>query len=178
MAQRTEIAAEIESLAVHCRPPIMEVEQRASWTRDWCNDLGEFPIEAIRSACRQWRQGGQSKFPTPGQLLPLIRAASPQATGPKLEAWAPADEETYRAMTLREKIRERQILAQEAYRKAGPMFRNAAAGGVMTKARGEHLKPEQMSDAWRHWTRIGDNHKAEAVRLREKLHSARDMAAE
>jgi hypothetical protein len=178
MAQKAEIINEIEALTAHCRPPLMETSQRASWLHDWCADLGDFPIEAVRVGCRKWRLSGSIKFPTPGQLLPLVREADTAPAGPKLAEWSPASEDEYRAMTLREKIRERQILAMEAYRKAGPMFRNATAGGVMTKARGTHLRREDMSDAWRHWTGIAEAHKAEAVRLRELLHSARGLAAE
>lgn len=169
MAQRTEIAAEIEALSVHCRPPIMEVEQRASWTRDWCNDLAEFPIEAIRIACRKWRLSGATKFPTPGQLLPSIRESLPSEKQEVLREWAPATEDDYRAMSLRDKIREHQILAQQAYRKAGPMFRNTSAGAGLSKASGIHLTVDEMPETYRHWVAQAEQHTAEATRLRAYL---------
>lgn len=178
MAQRTEIASEIEALSVHCRPPIMEVEQRASWTRDWCNDLAEFPIEAIRIACRKWRLSGGTKFPTPGQLLPLIRENIPGEKAEKLNAWSEATAEEYQAMTLREKIRENQILSHEAYTRAGPMFRNLSRGAPISKASGQHLQSDQMSEASQRWRAQGEAYAAEATKLRKLLFEAQAMAAQ
>lgn len=169
MAQRTEIDTELNALSVHCRPPIMEVEQRALWLRDWCSDLAEFPIEAIRIACRKYRQSGATKFPTPGQLLPLIRENQPGETTERLSAWRPAEAAEYRDMTVREKIREHQILSHEAYTKAGPMFRNLSSGGSMGRASGQHLAADEMSEAHRHWAAEGLRHQQEAHRLRQHI---------
>ena len=90
MASKSEILPEIEALAVHCRPSLMTVEVRAIWLRDWCDDLAEFPIEAIRAGVRAYRHSGATKFPTPGQLVPMIRAGQPSQTGPKLDVWREA----------------------------------------------------------------------------------------
>ena len=53
MAEKSEIIDEIDALTVHCRPPPMEAGSRASWLRDWCEDLAKFPIEAIRLGIRE-----------------------------------------------------------------------------------------------------------------------------
>src|ERR1700747_1981343 len=132
MAEKTEILDAIEALAVHCRPPMMEISARTLWLRDWCADLAEFPLEAIVTACRKWRQSGATKFPTPGQLLPLVRDSVPsQGGGTRVEVWRPLSDAEYQALTVREKIRHHQILSHEAYSKAGPMFRNTTAGPRM-----------------------------------------------
>jgi hypothetical protein len=169
MAERTEIATELNALSVHCRPPIMEVEQRALWLRDWCNDLAEYPIEAIRVACRKWRLSGSSKFPTPGQLMPLVQENLPTEKRDIPREWTAASDDDYRAMTVREKIREHQILAHEAYRKAGPMYRNMASGGALSKASGKHLEPAEMPPTHAHWVSVGLSHTQEAHRLRQHL---------
>lgn len=171
MAHKPEIMNEIEGLSVHCRPPLMEANQRTSWLQDWCNDLAEYPIGAVRVACRKWRLSGATKFPTPGQLMPLVRENLPAEKREVVREWTPADEDTYRAMTVREKIREHQILAQQAYRKAGPIYRNTSGSGPISKASGVRLEPSQMSEAHRHWTAEGLRHTQEAQRLRQYLNS-------
>jgi len=177
MANKPEILNEIEALSVHCRPPLMEANQRTSWLTDWCSDLADFPIEAIRIACRKWRLSGSTKFPTPGQLMPLVRENLPAEKTEKLTAWRPATEDEYRTMTLREKIREHQILSHEAFTKAGPMFKNAA-GASMWKAAGRRLNPEDMPDEHRRWVAEGEYHGTRAKELREKLYGAMGLAAE
>jgi hypothetical protein len=174
-----EIVDEIERLAVHCRPPLMQVEQRESWLRDWCDDLAGFEIEAIRSACREWRQSGAQKFPTPGQLLPMVRkrTAGPRADGGALQPWRELSDGEYEALSLRDKIRHQRILAAEAYRKAGPMWRNGAGGANPAKPVKGHVAPDQMPDTWRYWTDIARSHDAEAQRLASYLHR-QPMAAE
>lgn len=175
MAQRTEIADELNSLAVHCPHRLMDVEAKSMWMRDWCEDLAEYPIEAIRSACRKWRHSGATKFPTPGQLIPLVREVAPVEGGGKVEVWRELNDAEYDALSIREKIRHRQILAMEARRKAGPMFRNSPGEGI--RSGGIHLKPEDMPDVWRKWTKIAEAHEAEASRLRHLIRN-KPMAAE
>lgn len=170
-ATKAEILNQIEALAVHCRPPLMSMEQRDLWLRDWCADLAEYPADALHNACRKWRHSGAIKFPTPGQLLPLIRDSLPaekSADGPA-RAWQPADQAEYDAMSLRDKIREHRILAHEARLKAGPMFRNVS-GSMTGRIRGERLKPEEMTSAWHRWTQEAERHDREAKRLSEYLH--------
>lgn len=168
MAERTEIATEIEALAVHCRPPLMEATARALWLRDWCEDLAQFPIEAIRVACRKFRGSGATKFPTPGQLLPLIRAEAQEAApSQKIVAWQPLSDAEYDQLSLRDKIRHHRILAHEARRKAGPMWRN-----------GKPATAEDMPEIWRSWNARADNHEDEAHRLQATLKRAQSQAAE
>jgi hypothetical protein len=169
MASKTETIDAIEALAVHCRPPLMSVEQRELWMRDWCNDLTEFPAEAIATACRKWRHSGSTKFPTPGQLIPLIRDSLPNKPGEKVQVWRPLSDAEYANLTVRDKIRHQMILAHEAGSKAGPMFRNTSSGGPISKASGIHLTEAEMPDTWRTWTEIQRRHLAEAKRLREYL---------
>jgi hypothetical protein len=178
MANKPEIIDEIEGLAVHCRPPIMEVGQRSSWLGDWCNDLAEFEIEAIRGACREWRQSGAIKFPTPGQLLPMVRKrASADRAADHNGPWRPLSDAEYGALGLREKIRHQQILAAEARRKAGPMWRNPPGGASIQRPKPGHVEPHEMSPAYRKWSEIASGHEAEAKRLRGYLRSV-PVAAE
>lgn len=178
MSSKSEILPEIEALSVHCRPPLMEASQRTSWLMDWCADMAEYPIEAIRIACRKWRLSGSTKFPTPGQLLPLVRENLPsQSSTEKYLPWRPASQEEYQAMTVREKIRERLILAHEAFCKAGPMFRNQSSGS-MARAAGKHLTEDQMTPAYRAHRDEGRAHMAEVARLRKYISTDIVVAAE
>ena len=168
MAEPHEIIEEIERLAVHCRPPLMSVEDQARWKLDWCSDLAPHPIEAIRSACQRWRNGNDRKFPMPGQLRPLIAAAMQSAQrGPVegTEAWGPVSDAEYDRMSLRDKIRHQRILGAEANRKAGPMFKG-----------GRHLTADEMPESWSIWRSRAEGHYAEAKRLTAFLKSGEDAA--
>jgi hypothetical protein len=177
MASKSEIIDQIEALAVHCRPPIMSIEQRDLWMRDWCADLADFPLDAIQTACRKWRHSGSTKFPTAGQLVPIVRDSLPvEKTGP-VRVWSEATQAEYESMSLRDKIREHTILAHEARLKAGPMFRNSA-GATPDKPKGQHLAAEEMPDVWHRWTAEAERHEAEAARLRKFLHGKQPLAAE
>lgn len=125
MADRIEIVDALESLAVHCRAPLMSVEDRSRWMRDWCDDLKEFDGDAIRLAITRWRQSENTKFPTPGQLLPLVRMASKRNRSPadsdNPRVWTWPSEQELEGMTLHERRRQYLIMAFEARGKAGPM---------------------------------------------------------
>lgn len=166
MATKPDIIEAIEALAIHCRPAIMDVEQWSLWLRDWCADLTEFPIEAIAAACRKWRRSGSVKFPTPGQLLPLVREGIPAERTERLDSWRLLTDDEYGALSVREKIRHHQILAHQAYLKAGPMFRNTSQGPRMS---GVHLTPEEMDANHLKWADVGKHHTEEAHRLRQHL---------
>lgn len=175
MAERQEIAEEIERLAVHCRPPLMSVEDRMTWVADWCQDLSGFPIAAIRMACTSWRNGTDRKFPLPGQLKPLIRVHVPSQKGEVgPQVWRPLSDDEYGALTIMEKVRHHLIMAAEAGSKAGPMFRNTSLSNGMSNAKGEHLTADQMPQTWHDWKARQAGHLAEAKRLREikRLHAA------
>ena len=81
-------------------------------------------------------------------------------------AWVPASDADYASMSLTDKIREHQILADDALHKAGPMFRN-----------GKHLTPADMSPEWHRLVAKAANHHAEVKRLREKLADYREARA-
>lgn len=163
MAEKAEIVDAIEALAVHCRPPLMEVEQRTSWMRDWISDLVQFPIEAVTNGCRKWRHSGATKFPTPGQLVPMIRASLPAEKVEAVQPWRPLGDAEYQALTLAEKIRHHEILAHESSRKAGPMWRD-----------GRPLTLDQMSPDYHEHMARSKNHHAEVKRLREFMKRPQD----
>lgn len=169
MTDMNDIIDTLESLALHCRPPLMSVEDRSRWLRDWCDDLREFPIEATRQAAMKWRRGDVQKFPTPGQFLPMVRAfvgaggAAPQVAEP----WKPIGDEAYDRLTLTEKIRHQRILANEAYGKAGPMWRG-----------GKPATAEEMPESWHVWRQRARNHDDEAMRLRKIMENAQTRRAE
>jgi len=163
MASRTEIIEAIEGLAVHCRPPLMGVDERTRWFNDWCDDLKEFSALAVETGCKRWRQGSNPKFPLPGQLLPLVRAAHTDGNrGVKPQAWRPLSDAEYAALSLTEKIRDRQIMATEAFSRAGPQKGPA----------------EEMPEAWHMHRRLGKQYAAEAAELRKKLQNARENNAQ
>lgn len=159
MASPSEIIDEIEALTVHCRPPIMSVEQRARWQQDWIGDLGKFPLEAIQSALRQWRQSESTKFPTAGQLLPMIERQSGRDKDRTYEVWRyDISDEEYRAMSLNDKIRHHKIAAGHCRSKAGPM-----------PHLGKPVAKDDMPKAWHEWRDRAGNHDAEAQRLRQSI---------
>lgn len=159
MANSADIAEEIEALATHCRPPIMTTENRALWLRDWCLDLAGFDIEAIRAAFRKVRHSGAAKFPTPGQVIGMIRQSQPEVRAPKVEPWRPLSDAEYDALGLPDKIRHRLVLAAEARSEA---VRLAVREGW----------DRNVADApacYREQMRIADGHEDEAKRLRSYL---------
>ena len=149
MAERLEIIDTLESLAVHCRLPLLTVDERSRWMEDWCADLRPFPVEAIKTACARWRTGESAKFPTPGQLLPLVRAVAPHGQTQDRGAntpWAWPSDDELASMPLRERRRQHQIMANVCRTRAGPM-----------DAQGNHARPE--------WIERSRNHAHEASRL-------------
>lgn len=171
MAEPTEIIDLLDSLALHCRAPLMDVEDRSRWQRDWCDDLAAFGLPAIRSACARWRQSGQTKFPTPGQLMPLVRDAdaarstdTPRAGPYEPWTWPPGIEAD---LSLVEKIRFHQAMAQHWRTRAGPMWRNGRPAG-----------PDELPDSWRIGTARAQEHEADAARLRTLLADARQRRLE
>lgn len=158
MAQAADISQEIEALAVHCRMPLMDVTQRAMWMRDWCSDLAQFEIEHVRRAFRDWRLSGNTKFPTPGQLLPLVRSAAPRAKEPENGPWRELSEAAYQALDLPSKVRHHLIMANQALNRAGPMWKN-----------GKPAAAESMPASWHEWRARAENHRDEAHRLNALL---------
>ena len=166
MAEKADIVAEIEGLAVHCRPPLMSVDDRSKWLTDWIVDLKEFPIENIRMACNAWRRGQDRKFPMAGQLIPAINATirRTSAEADKPQPWRPLADHEYRELSVREKIRHHQIMAHEAMGKGGPMYRQLGNHS-------EHLTPDQMPPAWHSGRSEAKFHHTEIRRLTEIIKS-------
>jgi len=173
MADRADIMGEIEALETHCRAPLMTVDARARWISDWCKDLREFSVEAIEDAFRDWRNSGSTKFPTAGQIVPLIRAKirKPKDGAATVRKWEPLTDAAYYDAPLDEKIRHHRIMAERARFDAGPMYQ-----GALSWASGRHLDVSEMSDKWRAYRRQAENHAAEAKALHGKMTSAAEMA--
>lgn len=162
MAEKHEVIEAIESLATHCRPPLMGVEERVAWVKDWCSDLQDFPIENVRLACQRWRQGEDRRFPLPGQLIPLIRATLRQGgDSGRPEPWRPLTDQEYWDLPVREKIRHHQIMVAQAGFRGGPMFSQTGS-----KMKSGHLTREEMPPVWHDAQDEIALHNAEIKRLR------------
>jgi len=155
---RPEIAEALEGLAVHCRPPLMSVDDRSRWMADWCRDLARFPPESVRIACDRWRNGSDRKFPMPGQLIPLVKAVTlrPSDTGSAPKVWGPISDAEYDGLSIRDKARHQRLLAMDADRRAGPQWRA-----------GQPVAPDDMPAEWRLLRNRAAGHRKEAQRLLE-----------
>lgn len=47
--------------------------------RDWMEVLGEYPLDVVQAACRQWVRSQPGKMPNEGHILTLIQSARHQA---------------------------------------------------------------------------------------------------
>lgn len=166
-SHRIEVASEIKALEKFCAFPASLVgEERERFMRDYLADIEQFPIEAIRLACAEWRRSGVTKFPTSGQLIPLIRKHLAEEKLAPLREWRPISEEEYEAMSLREKIRHRLILAHEARVTAS------------THTHGWDRNINTAPPAYRHWIDVAAGHDKEAMRLGTFLRQPAGLAAE
>lgn len=176
MSDRIEIIKELRALEKFCAFPASLIgEDRERFLKDYLADIQEFPLDAIRSACAEWRKSGSTKFPTSGLLIPLIRRFVGAPKSERSQPWAPASPGEFRDMPVRDKLRELQILAHAARSKAGPMFRNTSRG---SKIGGKHLTPEEMPDTFRRWNAEAERLEGEIKRLREILRTPYQQAAE
>lgn len=173
MASRDEIMEEIEALEAHCRAPLMTVNVRSKWLSDWCADLGNYPFEAVQGAFRDWRQGPSTKFPTPGQIIPMVKAKlrKPEDATAKAVKWEPLTSANYHEASIHDKMKHHRIMAERARFDAGPMYRSGTTWGS-----GVHLEPSEMSDRWRAYRRSADDHAHQANELRKKLVGDAEMA--
>lgn len=73
----------------------------------------------------------------------------------------------FRSLSVRDKLRELQIQAHDCRTKAGPMF-----------CSGKHLAAEEMPDTWRRWNAEAERIEAEIKRLREIVRTPYQQAAE
>lgn len=161
MAEPREIIEEVEALTVHCRPPLMPVDQRSRWQQDWVQDLKTFPLAAIQSAFREWRHSENTKFPTPGQIIPMVRRFSGvRENAPEsVEPWTyEISDDNYRSLSLSAKIRHHRIAAAHCRTQAGPMPHPGPA-----------VHQEDMPEVWHAWRRRAEKHDAEAAKLRKTL---------
>lgn len=73
-ATAEEVIVHIERLALH-HPPLkaMTDSEAEMWVQDWLADLAEVPADILAAACAEWRRGGSSWMPKPGQLLDLAK---------------------------------------------------------------------------------------------------------
>lgn len=175
---RIEIVRELRALEQFCTfKTVRNGEEQERFLKDYLADIQEFPFEAIQRACAEWRKSGSTKFPTSGQLIPIIRL---YVTGPRTEApkaWAHLSGAEYDALDLPGKIRHHKILSAEARRKAGPMCK-AGKGPGISRASIQHLTPEELSPTWRKYTEIADGHDREARRLMDYYYRKPSVAAE
>lgn len=176
MSDRIEIIKELRALEKFCAfPASLTGEDRERYLKDYLADIQEFPVDAIRSACAEWRKSGSTKFPTSGLLIPIIRRFIGAPKSERAQPWYPAGRDEFHGMTVREKIRELSILAHEARSKAGPMFRNTTQG---KRIAGVHLAAEEMPDTHRRWTAEAERLEGEIGRLRGVLRTPYAQAAE
>lgn len=131
--------------------------------RDWCRDLRDYPIEAIERGCQRWREVAQKdSFPRLSELRPLIEQAvvKPKAVQIHRE-WRHLSDEEYEALSLRDKIDHRKILANECRKAAGPQWVNGVKGHAVAA--------EDMPEAWHAWRAKAAAHDREAARLQGKI---------
>lgn len=167
-SERIEIIKELRALEQFCTfKSVRSGEEQERFLKDYLADIQEYPLEAIQRACAAWRKSGATKFPTSGQLIPLIRQHVSEDRGPRLQPWRELSDDEYAALPLRDKIRHHEILAHDAARKAGPQWLN-----------GKPATPEEMPPTWHRWLEIARNHRAEAKRLKAYLRSPAPLAAE
>jgi hypothetical protein len=174
-SHRIEIVKELRALEQFCTfKAVRSPEEHERFLKDFLADLQDFPFEAVQKACAKWRKSGSTRFPTPGQLIPLVRESVPDQRE-NVDAWRPLSDDEYRNLSVREKIRHHLILAHDAGLKAGPMWRNPATASMSRPMPG-HIAPEAMPDSYRRWKEAQAHHLAETSRLREFLRQPRVAA--
>lgn len=167
-SHRIEIIRELRALEQFCTfKSVRTGEENERFLKDYLADIQEFPFEAIQKACQKWRQSGQVKFPTPGQLIPLIRGCMAAEPRDRPHVWRELSDSEYEALSLRSKIEHQRILANLARRKAGPMWVN-----------GKPATADQLPERWHEWSARAANHEAEATRLGRFVRHPQAQAAE
>jgi hypothetical protein len=156
-SHRIEIIKELRALEQSCSFRNARTgEENERFLKDYLADIDEYPIEAIKEACADWRKSGSIRFPTSGQLIPIIKAKVPGQSSPREDAWRQLDDAAYAQLDLPAKERHHLILANQCEVKAGPMWKN-----------GRPLTAEQMPPAWHRLREQAQFHRDEAVRLRK-----------
>ena len=167
MATQSEVVDAIEGLALHARPPIMDEDARTRWLMDWCQDLGGYPVGAIQQAVGEWRRSGSGKFPTPGQIIPLVAKYAPPSKSsykpPPVRFWEWPSDDEYFSMSISEKIKAHTIMAHDLRSKAGPMFRQRENEPSV------HLSLDEMPPKWHTLQREAKFHDGKVSELRKRL---------
>lgn len=71
-AEPRAIAAMIEALAIMYPQQGRTDADDKIRARAWLEDLADYPADAIKAACTEWRRSDTSWMPTPGQLIAKI----------------------------------------------------------------------------------------------------------
>lgn len=159
---RIEIIKELRALEQFCTFKALRTgEENERFLKDYLADIEEFPLDAIRKACADWRRSGATKYPTSGQLIPMIRRhlLEERQGGDRPQPWTAPSEAEYEAMPLREKIRQRRIMAGLAEEQA---FREAAKLGWDRNV-------QNAPQVWREHMARAASHHEEAARLKRRL---------
>jgi len=158
MASRTDILTELNALSAHYMRIVRSPEEQERILSDYADDLKAFDLDAIKNGCRSWRQSSAQRFPTPGQLIPMIRANMRQQTGPRPAAWKPCTTEEYEAMPPYEQIRELQCRMEAI--NPGPQF---------SQVQQRHLDASEMPEEWHKARQRIATYAAEIKRIRMNL---------
>lgn len=164
-----DIISELEGLSVHYLRPVRTEAEQARFLVDYVDDLRVYPLDAIKAACARWRRSDATKFPTVGQLLPIVRGCSAQAKASEPKPWAPITDIEYAALSLRDKIRHHECAAYDAQTKVPPMWWQGRAVSL------EEM-PAERAEAHRFWSGRVHAHFAEAASLKGALERARKPA--
>lgn len=170
-SHRIEIVKELRALEQFCTfKAVRTGEESERFLKDYLADIQAFPFEAIQKACAEWRRSGATRFPTPGQLIPIIRKhVETPDSGPRInEPWKPLSEAEYAALGLEAKIRHRRILAAQA--------RDEATIHALREGWDRNIANAPAS--YHRFMAVADAHEAEAKRLGDKLREAQRIAAE
>lgn len=74
-----QIAIILGKLAVHYYRPDFNQAAAQSMISDMVEDLGDYPLYEIETAIKRYRQNGENRFfPTPGQLISLLKPPKPE----------------------------------------------------------------------------------------------------
>lgn len=155
-SDRIEIVKELRALEQFCTfKAVRTGEEQERYMLDYLADIQEYPLEAIRKACAEWRKSGVTKFPSSGQLIPMIRKHVTEERAQPVREWRPISDEEYERLSVRDKIRHRLILAKEARVEAS------------AKTHGWDRNILTAPPAYRHWMDVAAGHEREAMRLRQ-----------
>lgn len=174
MAETSQILALLEALATHCRAPLMSVEAKARWMRDWCDDLRQFEIDRIEHVLADWRRSGATKFPTPGQILGQLKTREVDHRPPG-EPQRALTEAEYRLGSLTDKLRHHRLLADEANTRAATLWRRLPETRAGTPPSFVNWVTS-LPAPWAEAREIEAYHLGQASEMRDRLSKSGDAA--